>query len=140
MTASPLADDDFFKFIENNVLNKLDELDRIGHEDVKAEVAEDPYAVNNAIPTDAPQAIYCKACEMWLNGPTQYGDHKIGKKHRKNLRKAAQEAQAAQDQVCETDDWDWWQNNNWQMDNIWQWQEKDVYTYMGAHARWHGRA
>ena len=29
-------------------------------------------------------AIYCECCEMWINGPTQYEDHKLGKKHRKN--------------------------------------------------------
>ena len=32
-------------------------------------------------------AKYCDLCEMWLNGPTQWEDHKIGKKHKKNLRK-----------------------------------------------------
>ena len=31
-------------------------------------------------------AVYCKHCEMWLNGPTQWEDHKIGKKHKKNVR------------------------------------------------------
>ena len=29
-------------------------------------------------------AVWCPACEMWLNGTTQWEDHKIGKKHRKN--------------------------------------------------------
>ena len=29
-------------------------------------------------------AIYCEECEMWINGPTQWEDHKVGKKHRKN--------------------------------------------------------
>ena len=52
------------------------------------------------------QAIYCKPCKMWLNGPTQQGpelkqllgswtdhvsdrwaDHEIGKKHRKAVRR-----------------------------------------------------
>ena len=28
------------------------------------------------------QAVYCEDCEMWLNGPTQREDHKIGKKHK----------------------------------------------------------
>ena len=27
--------------------------------------------------------IYCRYCEMWLNGPTQWADHEIGKKHRR---------------------------------------------------------
>jgi hypothetical protein len=31
-------------------------------------------------------AIYCWYCEMWLNGPTQWADHEIGKKHRKAVR------------------------------------------------------
>jgi hypothetical protein len=33
------------------------------------------------------QAVYCEDCEMWLNGPTQWEDHKIGKKHKKNLKR-----------------------------------------------------
>ena len=33
------------------------------------------------------EAIYCKTCDMWLNGITQWKDHKIGRKHRKNLRR-----------------------------------------------------
>ena len=32
-------------------------------------------------------AKYCPDCEMWLNGPTQWEDHKIGKKHKKNVKK-----------------------------------------------------
>ena len=31
-------------------------------------------------------AVYCQDCEMWLNGPVQWEDHKWGKKHKKNLR------------------------------------------------------
>ena len=31
-------------------------------------------------------AVYCKHCEMWLNGPTQWEDHKISKNHKKNVR------------------------------------------------------
>ena len=34
--------------------------------------------------------LYCDFCEMWLNGPTQWEDHKIGKKHKKNLRRRDQ--------------------------------------------------
>ena len=33
------------------------------------------------------QAVYCDDCEMWLNGPIQWEDHKIGKKHKKNTKK-----------------------------------------------------
>ena len=32
------------------------------------------------------EAIYCEDCEMWLYGPTQWDDHKLGRKHRKNVR------------------------------------------------------
>ena len=32
-------------------------------------------------------SVWCTDCEMWLNGPEQFGEHKEGKKHRKNLRK-----------------------------------------------------
>ena len=32
-------------------------------------------------------AVYCGYCEMWLNGPTQWEDHRIGKKHKKNVSK-----------------------------------------------------
>ena len=31
-------------------------------------------------------AIYCRPCDMWLNGPVQYQNHRIGKKHRKNSK------------------------------------------------------
>jgi len=31
--------------------------------------------------------VWCPICEMWLNGPCQWEDHKIGKKHKKNDRK-----------------------------------------------------
>ena len=33
-------------------------------------------------------AVYCEDCEMWLNGPTQWEDHKIGKKHKKHIQGA----------------------------------------------------
>jgi hypothetical protein len=31
--------------------------------------------------------VWCPDCEMWLNGPEQFGEHKGKKKHKKNLRK-----------------------------------------------------
>ena len=31
--------------------------------------------------------VYCKECDMWLNSPEQWGDHRICKKHRKNAWK-----------------------------------------------------
>ncbi|CAE7855451.1 unnamed protein product [Symbiodinium necroappetens] len=39
--------------------------------------------------TEHDAAIYCKFCQMWLNGPTQWADHEIGKKHQKAVRRAA---------------------------------------------------
>jgi hypothetical protein len=38
-------------------------------------------------------AVYCDCCRMWLNGPTQWEDHKIGRKHKK-YSKAARPANA----------------------------------------------
>jgi hypothetical protein len=35
-------------------------------------------------------AVWCPVCEIWLNGQTQLEDHKIGKKHKKNLRRKQQ--------------------------------------------------
>ena len=32
-------------------------------------------------------AVYCPACDMWLNGMGQYNDHVLRKKHRNNLNK-----------------------------------------------------
>ena len=32
----------------------------------------------------ADEPIYCDKCAMLLNGATQFEDHKIGKKHKKN--------------------------------------------------------
>ena len=39
--------------------------------------------------------IYCKYCEMWLNGPIQFKDHKVGKKHKQNVRKAQKNVRRA---------------------------------------------
>ena len=35
---------------------------------------------------DMEEAKYCDICQMWLNGFTQFEDHKIGKKHKKSLK------------------------------------------------------
>ena len=40
-------------------------------------------------------AVYCSVCKLWLNGPAQFDDHKTGKKHRKNRKKAVAKACAA---------------------------------------------
>ena len=36
-------------------------------------------------PDAPPGAIHCEDCDMWLNGPIQWEDHKIGKKHTNNV-------------------------------------------------------
>ena len=33
--------------------------------------------------------MYCEVCEMWLNGPIQWENHQIGKKHKKHLNALA---------------------------------------------------
>ena len=33
------------------------------------------------------EAIFCQECELWLNSPTQWEDHKIGGKHTKNVER-----------------------------------------------------
>jgi hypothetical protein len=38
-------------------------------------------------PVDFEEPVWCPICEMWLNGPTQYKDHEIGFKHKKNSRR-----------------------------------------------------
>ena len=45
----------------------------------------DPPGDQGTASTEEKGAVYCEHCEMWLNGPTQWEDHKIGKKHKKNI-------------------------------------------------------
>ena len=45
-------------------------------------------------------AVYCKACQTWLNGPRQWNDHRIGKKHRKNEAKQRREGSGSLDASC----------------------------------------
>ena len=52
-------------------------------------------------------AVYCKECETWLNSQQQWGDHEIGKRHVKNVRKARRgnatgSSEAAQSKVAKT--------------------------------------
>ena len=37
-------------------------------------------------------AFYCKECEMWLRGRTQWEDHLVGKKHRGSLKRLQRDA------------------------------------------------
>ena len=32
-------------------------------------------------------AVFCEQCQMWINGHTQWLDHRIGKKHKKNCKR-----------------------------------------------------
>ena len=41
-------------------------------------------------------AIHCDICNMWLNGPTQWEDHKLGRKHRRNDAIARMQRDAAE--------------------------------------------
>ena len=36
--------------------------------------------------SECDEAVHCGPCQMWVNGPTQWEDHKIGKKHAKNIK------------------------------------------------------
>ena len=48
------------------------------------------------------RAVFCEQCTMWLNGPTQWEDHRIGKKHKKNCKKGSSaKVEAAQGQESE---------------------------------------
>ena len=71
----------------------LDE--RAGEEEVEEEEHDDAAGANVAAnlggdEDDKKQDIYCDVCDMWLNGPTQFDDHTIGKKHKKNFRKQSE--------------------------------------------------
>ena len=65
----------------------------------KIECGDVPFDASALVQADATsidtsgQAIYCKDCDMWLNGPKQWKDHKIGKKHKKNIMKQKPEPQ-----------------------------------------------
>ena len=37
---------------------------------------------------DQDPSIYCKYCELWLSGPTQWTDHESRKKHHRKVRKS----------------------------------------------------
>ena len=36
------------------------------------------------------RVVYCESCQMWLNGPEQWQDHLISKKHKKHKKKLFQ--------------------------------------------------
>ena len=57
--------------------------------DNEDEASDNEQAANvDADGEDHAMAVYCIECQTWLSGPRQYDDHKIGKKHKKNVQKA----------------------------------------------------
>ena len=67
-----------------------DLFDRVFLEQESQETAEQKEDNEVTLPTNKtkPQekAVYCPDCDMWLNGPTQWTDHEIGKKHVKKCK------------------------------------------------------
>jgi len=69
-----------------------------------------PAAICPMAATSMPQSTegptyYCKDCKMTLNGPTQWQDHKVGKRHRKNTkRNHTKDAQDPGHESCEVED------------------------------------
>ena len=61
-------------------------------EEHQTHVSEQP-----ELPTNSGSAVYCKSCQMWLNGPTQFEDHLVGNKHKKNVKSAVSRAIMAQE-------------------------------------------
>ena len=49
------------------------------------------------------ESVYCEICEMWLSGPIQWEDHKIGKKHKKNMKRQQQESVSSLNNKFEKD-------------------------------------
>jgi hypothetical protein len=64
-------------------------------DDAEAQAEETPPRSENSENGPGGQAVYCKDCWMWLNGPTQWEDHRIGKKHKKNNKPKSPAAMAA---------------------------------------------
>ena len=53
-----------------------------------ADVGDDTDDVDGTDERGHVMPVYCAPCQTWLNGERQWKDHKIGKKHKKNKRKA----------------------------------------------------
>ena len=49
-------------------------------------LAADPPATDAGYEVYDEGIVFCLTCKMWLNGPTQWGDHKIGKIHKKKSK------------------------------------------------------
>ena len=61
----------------------MDGVEQSSDDDSVDRVADTPKP-NDEMGKKKVQPEWCDTCEMWLNGPTQMEDHKIGKKHKKN--------------------------------------------------------
>ena len=63
--------------------------DRQKPHEVKPKTATPPVCPVVPESSEPPEttAVYCPECQTWLNGPRQWEDRKIGKKHRKNVQK-----------------------------------------------------
>ena len=72
--------------------------DRQKPHEVKPKTATPPVCPVVPESSEPPEttAVYCPECQTWLNGPRQWEDHKIGKKHTKNINRsnAGQKAKA----------------------------------------------
>ena len=53
--------------------------------------------------------MYCPDCDVRLNGPRQWEDHKVGRKHRKKLQKQRQPQGGASNLKGISDALDWLQ-------------------------------
>ena len=70
--------------------------------------------------------VYCEDCEMWLNGPTQWEDHKIGKKHKIHVKKGNRQSARGCPQAPSSTPWmanplPWSLPLNY-VDALWQYQ------------------
>ena len=80
--------DYFMQELEDRLRQDLDriESEAAGGPEVAADADAADAAVSYATPDKDANCVYCEYCQMWLNGPTQWEDHKIGKKHTKNVK------------------------------------------------------
>lgn len=44
-------------------------------------------------------AMYCKACDMWLNGPVQMDDHVLTKKHKTSIKQMTASEQKVEEKA-----------------------------------------
>ena len=73
-------------------------------EDEKAAQAledDEKAAEQNEMIAKTGEKIWCEDCEMELNGPTQWEDHKNGKKHIKNVKKRKGTSSSARPQLLD---------------------------------------